>query len=88
MAKSQVHYMLLFCCLKKKKTSARVHQVLLPSAVRVPDGQWLEEKAGEHGEGGLHGAGSPALCLHRDRQQRAGDAATPPGGKGGSGGGG
>lgn len=48
----------------------------------VSDGQWLEEKVGEYGEGGVHGAGVPAMCIHRDRQQRAGDAATQSRGKG------
>ena len=37
--------------------------------MRVSDGQWLEEEVGEYGEGGLHRAGGPAMCIHRHRQQ-------------------
>jgi len=44
-------------------------QVFLPPAMCVSDGEWLAEEAGEHGEGRVHGAGGPALRLHRNRQQ-------------------
>ena len=48
----------------------------------VSDGQWLAEEVGESGEGRLHRAGSPAMCVHWDRQQRAGDATAQSGGEG------
>lgn len=57
-------------------------QVLLPSTMRLSDGQRLAEEVRKHGEGRLHRAGGSAVRFYRDRQQWAGDAAAQPGGEG------
>lgn len=57
-------------------------QVLLPSPLRLPDGQWLEEKEGTDGARRLLRAGVAALCLHRHWQQRPRNATAQLRGKG------